>query len=281
MCHLKKQLRMKQIVLFSLILLTCDLFGQKIDTIDLKSYYGAFVGGFSIYDLKTDKYIQYNIEHCKKRFSPCSSFKIPNSLIGLETGVISDTGFIIKYDSILHPKDSFKLANEPFKYWYEDLSLKRAFKYSCVWYYQELARRVGQERMKKMVNDLDYGNKDISSGLDTYWLCGSIQISINEQIEFLKKLYLHKLQGFSDKNIDAVKSIMLYETTADYKLYGKTGGGDCWDNKVIGWYVGFVETESGTKIFAMNIIVNDFSDLKNNFTIELTKKILKELKIIK
>ena len=74
---------------------------------------------------------------------------------------------------------------------------------------------------------------------------------------------------------------MLYETTTDYKLYGKTGGGDCWDDKVIGWYVGFVETDSGTKIFAMNIIVNDFSDLGNNFRIELTKKILRELKIIK
>lgn len=272
---------MKQIVLFSLILLTCDLFGQKIDTIDLRPYYGEFVGGFSIYDLTTDKYIQYNSEHCKKRFSPCSTFKIPNSLIGLETGVIADTGFVIKYDCNLHPKDSFLLANEPFKYWYQDLSLKKAIKFSCVWYYQELARRVGQERMRKMVNTLDYGNNDISSGLDTYWLCGSIQISINEQIGFLKRLYLHKLQGFSDKNIDAIKSIMLYETTSDYKLYGKTGGGDCWDNKVIGWYVGFVETKSGTKIFAMNIIVNNFSDLKNNFRIELTKEILKELKIIK
>lgn len=272
---------MKHLLIYGLILLTNVSFGQKIDTIDLKSFYGNFVGGFSIYDLKTNNYILYNTEHCKKRFSPCSTYKIPNSLIGLETGVIADTGFVIKYDSILHPKDSFNLANEPFKYWYQDLSLKRAFKYSCVWYYQELARRVGQERMRKMVSKLSYGNIDISSGLDSYWLCGSIQISINEQIDFLKKLYLHKLNGFSDKSIDAVKSIMLYETTPDYKLYGKTGGGDCWDNKIIGWYVGFVETESGTKIFAMNIIVNDFSDLKNNFRIELTKKILKELKIIK
>ena len=272
---------MKQIILYSLILLTCDLFGQKINTVDLKSYYGDFDGGFSIYDLKTDKYFQYNTEHCKKRFSPCSTFKIPNSLIGLETGVIADTGFVIKYHSILHPRDSFKLANEPFKHWFEDLSLKRAFKYSCVWYYQELARRVGQKQMKSMVSRLDYGNKDISSGLDSYWLCGSIQISINEQVEFLKKLYLHKLNGFSDKNMDAVKSIMLYETTNDYKLFGKTGSGDCWDDKVIGWYVGFVETETGPKVFAMNVIVNNFNDLQNNFRIELTKKILKELKIIK
>ena len=272
---------MKQIVLFSFILFTCNLFGQRIDTIDLNSYYRGYEGGFCVYDLKTDSYVQYNTEHCTKRFSPCSSFKIPNSLIGLQTGVIPDTEFIIKYDSLRNPKDSFMVANEPFKYWYQDLSLKSAFKYSCVWYYQELARRVGQERMERMVNDLDYGNKDISSGLDTYWLCGSLQISINEQIEFLKRLYLHKLNGISEKNIDAVKDIMLYETTSDYKLYGKTGGGDCWDDKVIGWYVGFIETETGTKIFAMNIIVNSFEDLNNNFRVELTKRILKELKIIK
>jgi beta-lactamase class D len=272
---------MKQLLLFSLIFFSLESFGQKIDTVDLKSYFGDFIGGFCIYDLKIDSYIQYNPEHCKKRFSPCSTFKIPNSLIGLESGVIPDTGFVIKYDSILHPKDPYLLANEPFKFWYQDLSLNRAFKYSCVWYYQELVRRVGQEQMKIFVDYLDYGNKDISSGIDNYWLCGSMQISINEQIDFLKKLYTHKLNGFSDRTIEAVKSIMLYETTGDYKLYGKTGGGDCWDNKTIGWYVGFIETDTGPKIFAMNIIVNDFNDLKNNFRIELTKKILKELNVIK
>ncbi len=271
---------MKKLCIFILIFLSFNSFGQQIDTIDLKKYFGDFVGGFCIYDLKTNKTTQYNPEHCNKRFSPCSTFKIPNSLIGLETGVISDTGFIIKYDSILHPRNLELLGLYPFKYWFNDLSLNRAFKYSCVWYYQELARRVGQNQMEKLVHNLNYGNGDISSGLDKYWLCGSIQISINEQIDFLKRLYLHNLNGFSDKTIEAVKGIMHYEATPDYKLYGKTGGGDCWDNKVIGWYVGFVETESGPKMFAMNILVNNFNDLGNNFRIELTKKILKELKII-
>jgi beta-lactamase class D len=272
---------MKKILLYSLFFLTFDSFGQKIDTVNLQAYFDEHTGGFSVYNLKTGSYIQYNIEHCKKRFSPCSTFKIPNSLIGLETGVIPDTGYIIKYDSVVHPKNAEMLAREPFKYWFQDLSLKRAFKYSCVWYYQELARRVGQEKMGKYINFIDYGNKDISSGIDKFWLCGSIEISINEQIDFLKKFYLRKLDGFSDKTIEAVKSIMLYDTTPDYKLYGKTGGGNCWDNKAIGWYVGFVETDSGTNIFAMNIIVNNLDDLNNNYRIELTKKILRNLKIIK
>jgi beta-lactamase class D len=277
---LARSTTMKQLLIICLALFSVETYSQKTDTINLKSYFGKFEGGFSVYDLETEKLIQYNPNHCKKRFSPCSTFKIPNSLIGLETGVIADTGFVIKYDGTLHPKDSALLAIEPFKHWYEDLSLRKAFKYSCVWYYQELARRVGQVRMSQKVNDLDYGNMDISSGLDTYWLCGSMQISIDEQIDFLKRFYQYQLPGSSDKNIDAVKSIMLYEKTPYYSILGKTGSGDCFDDKVIGWYVGFVETDSGTKVFAMNIIVNDFDDLKNNFRIELTKKILHELNII-
>jgi beta-lactamase class D len=128
---------------------------------------------------------------------------------------------------------------------------------------------------------LQYGNNDISSGVDNFWLCGSMEISINEQIDFLKKFYQHKLSGISGKTVEAVKSIMLYETTSAYKLYGKTGTGECSKNKVIGWYVGFVETDAGTTIFAMNILVSSFDDLKNNFRIELTKKILRDLKIVK
>jgi beta-lactamase class D len=182
---------------------------------------------------------------------------------------------------VLHPRDAEMLNIEPFKYWFQDLSLKKAFKYSCVWYYQELAKRIGHERMAKYVTLLDYGNKDISSGDDTFWLCGSMQISINEQIEFLKKLYMHQLNGFSDKSINTVKGIMLYESTPQYKLFGKTGTGDCFEDKFLAWYVGFVETDAGASVFAMNIIVDSFDELKNNFRIELTKTILRELKIIK
>ena len=73
---------------------------------------------------------------------------------------------------------------------------------------------------------------------------------------------------------------MLYESNKDYKLYGKTGSGDCWDNKVIGWYVGFVETKLGNYAFALNIIVNEFKDLQPNLRVDLTKTILKELEVI-
>ena len=170
---------------------------------------------------------------------------------------------------------------EPFKYWMQDHTLKTAIKNSLVWYYQELARRIGNKKMTKLLKQIDYGNNDISSGINEFWLCGSLKISTKEQIEFLKKLYQRKLTGFSIKSQKIVKEIMLYETTDNYILYGKIGGGDCVDNKEIGWYVGFIETNSNTHVFAMNIIVNDYSDLENNLRVKLTKKILRELKILK
>ncbi|NTV83917.1 MAG: class D beta-lactamase [Bacteroidales bacterium] len=271
---------MNKYIFYFLLGLSLESTGQKSDTVDLRSFFGDFDGGFCVYDLSTDHYIRHNPEHCNKQFSPCSTFKIPNSLIGLETGVIADTAFVIPHDSIRHPKDPELMYSEPFRHWYQDLSLKQAFQFSCVWYYQELARRVGQDRMEKYVDQLDYGNGDISSGVDNYWLCRSLQISIDEQIGFLKRFYQQQLCGFSQKNMEAVKQIMLYETAPGYRLYGKTGGGDCWENRTIGWYVGFVETDTGVKIFAMNVLVNSFDDLQNNFRIELTKKILKELKMI-
>jgi beta-lactamase class D len=149
-----------------------------------------------------------------------------------------------------------------------------------VFYYQELARRVGEANMKKYLNLLNYGNNDISSGIDNFWLCGSMEISITEQVEFLIKMYTYQLNGISETTIDAVKSIMKYESTPFYTLYGKTGGGNCMEDKTIGWYVGFIETGSGNYVFALNLIVADYKVFENNFRIELTKKILKELKII-
>ncbi len=47
------------------------------------------------------------------------------------------------------------------KEWEHDMGLRDAIKISNVPIYQELARRIGLERMKAGVEKLDYGNKDI------------------------------------------------------------------------------------------------------------------------
>jgi len=277
---------MKRSLILMLCIVSNSLIAQDVKVeiyvqiLNLDEYFNPFTGSFVLLDLKTGGYKEYNDSICSIRYSPCSTFKITNSLIGIESKVAENENYIIKYDSLRNPPEPWMYNIEPFKYWMQDHTMRTAIKNSVVWYYQELARRIGNENMTKFLRQIDYGNNDISSGIDNFWLCGSLKISAEEQVEFLKKLYNNQLIGFSIRTQEIVKDIMLNESTDNYKLYGKTGGGDCWNDKVIGWYVGFLETESNTFIFAMNVFVNDFSDLGNNMRIEMTKNILKGLNLI-
>lgn len=239
-------------------------------TEDLKKYFDEFglKGSFVSYDLKQNTYTYYDSVRCKVRFTPASTFKIPNSIIGLETGVIADENFVIPWDGV-------KRWNE---LWNRDMDLKTAVKVSCVPYFQELARRVGEERMQKMVKELNYGNMDISSGVDKFWLEGSLKISQNEQIEFLKKLYNNELP-VSKRSMDIVKNIIVLQDTLGYVLRGKTGYG-FQDNKDIGWLVGWVEKDGNAYFYATNI---ESEKKLENFAAarrKITENILRELKIL-
>ena len=115
-----------------------------------------------MYDPAGDKYIVYNEPQSKKRLSPCSTFKIYNSLIGLETGVLDqeDVYTLFKWNGTQY---SFPLL-EPRSY------PGTATRESVVRYFQELAARIGPERMQEYIDKIGYGNKDISGGLTTFWL---------------------------------------------------------------------------------------------------------------
>ena len=202
---------------------------------------GFDTGCFVLYDQNEDRYIRYNPKRCGDRFSPASTFKIPNSLIGLETGVIPDENFVLKWDGVKRWVPA----------WNQDQDLKAAIKNSTVWYYQELARRVGEERMKKFVTAFEYGNRDVSGGIDQFWLRGSLRISADEQIVFLRKLAADKLP-VSKRTLDIVKKITVLEKTPEYTLHGKTGWAQSTD-KDLGWLVGWVEKDKNIYFYAMNI----------------------------
>ncbi|HKB86194.1 MAG TPA: penicillin-binding transpeptidase domain-containing protein, partial [Ignavibacteriaceae bacterium] len=168
---------MKSIILF-LLLISAEIFSQPIqDNNEWKIFYDnhKVTGCIVIYELNENKYVIYNKERCDQRFLPASTFKILNSLIALETGVIKDENEIIPWDSVARQFDK----------WNSDQTLRTAIKYSAVWAYQELARRIGQERMQHFVDTVRYGNCNIGGGIDHFWLDGALQISPIEQVEFL------------------------------------------------------------------------------------------------
>ena len=243
---------------------------RVIENNDLKKNFDEYkvTGCFVLYDKNENKFVRYNAKRCAQGFMPASTFKIPNTLIALETGVVKDETTSIKWDGVKRMRAE----------WNRDQTLESAFKYSAFWFYQEIARRVGEEKMKKYVNDFEYGNRDISGKIDEFWLHGNMRISPEEQIVFLRKLNENKLP-VSERSINILKKIMLAETGVDYKLFAKTGAGRDGD-KVIGWYVGFIERNGNVYYFANNIETDDANRSFLPARIEIAVKNLKELGLL-
>lgn len=212
------------------------MIAQSIPQPDFQRHFKALnvEGSIVIANLKNDRIYQHNPQRNQTAFLPASTFKILNSLIALETGVISDELAILTWDGV----------QRSIPEWNRDLNLKEAFKRSAVWFYQVLARRVGHGPMKTWVTKAAYGNQNIGDkkDIDQFWLEGKLRITPQAQIEFLQRLYKEELP-FSKRSFSIVKDIMILEKTPEYTLRGKTGwagfGSDAMPQ--IGWYVGYVE----------------------------------------
>jgi beta-lactamase class D len=245
---------------------------QSEEVRDLSPYFHGLKGAFVLFDRNAQAYVRHNPEQCRTRFSPASTFKILNSLIGLETGVIPDDRFVIKWDSVKRDVPD----------WNRDHALRTAIQYSVVPYYQELARRVGEMRMKMYVDSVGYGNMDISGGIDHFWLESSLAISPDEQILFLMRLYDSTLP-FSRRSIDIVKDIIVLEKTSRYTLRGKTGFVEDPEGKMVGWFVGYLERGDNVYFFATNIIGDDPSRDEEKILSgrkEFTRAILKDMGLL-
>ena len=210
-------------------------FGDIIDSNDLS-------GSIVFFEESTNTWFSNDFDWADKRRLPASTFKIVNSIIGLETNVVSDTGIQFKWDS----------SQDRRKMWRKDFDLHGAFHASCLPCYQELATNVGLETMQQYVDRLSYGDMIVdSSSLDNFWIKGESGVSQVEQIDFLQRLYSHQLP-VSVSTIDKMKKLMVIDSNANYKLSGKTGWGfhNDQDN---GWFVGYIEKDDNTYFFATNV----------------------------
>jgi beta-lactamase class D len=208
-------------------------------------YFEGNDGCFELYDLNKDQTTYYGQARCAQRFLPASTFKILSSLIALESGAIADENEVIPWDSTQYLYDT----------WNRDQTLRTAIQESVVWAYQELARRVGTEKMQAYVEAAEYGNADISGRIDSFWLDGALRISADEQIDVLKRLYFDDLP-FYTRNIEIVKNILILEETDAYTLRGKTGSA-LRAGVHVGWFVGYLERGEEVYFFACNFGTED------------------------
>lgn len=186
-----------------------------------------------------------NLETKDLQKSPCSTFKIANSIFGLQAGVITSKNYHQKYDPIKNPAQKWWPTS-----WKKDHSLSTAINNSVVWYYQKVARNIGKKKMQIFLNQSNYGNKNLNSPIDQFWLGASLKISPAEQIQFLKNAFTYKY-NFSKENIDIVKEILLWKKTEEQKIFTKTGTCHQGNGRVGAWLVGWVESQnSPTSYFA-------------------------------
>lgn len=222
--------------------------------INLQEYFDGVNGTAIFYYPESDTYAVYQKELSEKRSSPCSTFKIFSTYVGLDTGVIQ-------------MNDSVRTWNGT-TYWYEpwnrDIGLPDAFRQSCVWYYRQVIDDIGQPVMQAHIDEMNYGNRDISdwqgdlnegeplAELKGFWLESSLKISPKEQIQVLRRIMEHPEKG---ELANTLKLLMLTRDDAatGLKVYGKTGFGRVDGKNTDAWFVGLYERDGKTAYFALRL----------------------------
>ena len=204
-------------------------------------------GTFILHDADSGERHIHNPARAKTRFVPASTFKIPNTIIALETGVADSPDFPLK-------RDTAKAPAKPYwpRSWKRGNTLRSAFQNSVYWYCQEIARRVGQARMQSFVDHFGYGNGNISPAVDTFWLYGDLRISPLEQVDFLRRFCGDEL-GVSERTTKMVQDIMVLEETEEYVLRGKTGTAEVTPTRELGWLVGYLQRDDRVWYYALNM----------------------------
>jgi beta-lactamase class D len=217
-------------------------------TVDLAHHFPNVDAGdaaFVLMELSSGALIRFDTARSAARLIPASTFKIANALIALETGVADGPDFALPWDG--RQGDGFWSPA-----WSRDHTLATAMRQSVVWYYQELARRIGPERMQAYLDRFDYGNRSMSGGIDQFWLRGGLRISADEQVLFLRRLLSGELD-VSPGALAALRSALLLEDGIAHRLSGKTGTVSVTPTRELAWLVGFVERGEHTWLFALNV----------------------------
>ena len=234
-------------------------FLEKFSQEKLDLYFKDFnKATFLISDGKKD--VIYNKDLANTPISPYSTFKIPNSIIALETKAIINGNTMKKWDGVVNSRE---VANH-------DHDLDSAFENSIVWYYKELAKDIGRENMKEYLEKMDYGNKDISGGIDKFWLGSSLKITPLEQLEFLKKLYYNSF-GFSEETMAIMKSIMK-QKNVKMDIYGKTGS----SGKGMYWFIGYIMIEDKPYFFVTYLEDDKTTLTAKEYTVNIFDKLLND-----
>lgn len=199
---------------------------------------------------------------------PASTFKILNSLIILETGVLDGVDTITRWDGV----------TRGLPVWNQDHSLRSGIEVSAVWMFQQLAREVGTASMIHWLNEAEYGNASIGSEIDDFWLVGDLRISPLEQLDFLERLVTRDLP-FDPMVMDSVADIIVQERGSQWSWSFKTGTALIEDPD-LGWLVGMTEYDGTQWVFALNIDLTSTDALEGQLDPQLRQTIARSILVL-
>ena len=192
---------------------------------------------------------------CSTRLSPASTYKIPHALIGLETGVITPAT-VEKWDGVKHPEQPK---------WNLDHTVLSAMKPSVLWFFQRMAPKIGAARAHEWLQRFAYGNADTSGEITLYWVNGTLRISPDEQLAFLRKFYggslpvtktyVDQLKGAMEQAPGTVENARgVTPLDAQWRqglsLNSKTGATTIASGESVSWLVGQLTVDQRKIVFA-------------------------------
>lgn len=234
----------------------------------IKSYFdeAQTQGVIIIKDGKNLSIYGNNLTRAHTEYVPASTFKMLNALIGLENHKVT-TDEIFKWNG---KKRSFPM-------WEKDMTLGEAMGLSTVPVYQELAKRIGLDLMQKEVKRVNFGNTNIGTQVDNFWLVGPLKITPVQEVNFADDL-AHNRLPFKLATQEEVKKMLLIKEVNGSKIYAKSGWG-MGVTPQVGWLTGWVEQPTG-KIISFSLNLEMKPNMPGYTRNEITYKSLENLSII-
>lgn len=250
----------------ALVILALAVSAARAGGPDFDRLFAERDGCFELYDLKSGKLVvRSNPRRCAERASPCSTFKVPLSLMAFDAGVLVNEASSLKWDGTKSSREE----------WNRDQTAATWMQYSVVWFSQRLTHQLGRDRVKTYLVRFDFGNQDMTGGLNQAWLDSSLRISADEQLDFWRKFWREELP-VSKRAFEMTKKITLVDTSAvGWTLHGKTGSGDR-----LGWFVGHVA--KGDREYVFVTMYSDRAETKDSrpggwIARDIAKKILTDM----
>ncbi|UOQ71945.1 penicillin-binding transpeptidase domain-containing protein [Hymenobacter cellulosilyticus] len=265
---------MRFLALFLVLLSSFSARGQALTERDFKKYFDSYGlrGSFLLYDQKANRYTAYDVARCNQGYLPGATFNIPNTLIGLESGVLSDTSHVFPWDQVKRDQAA----------WNRDLRLGAALRHDCQPCMQQIAQEVGVPRYQQALLRLKFGQMVVTPEvLQTFWTAGISRISQFQMVTFLRHLYAEKLPP-APHNQALTKQLFLLKSTPQFKLYGTSA----WTQRAKltnGWFVGWLEQAGNVYVFALNAEPKDGKPADEKFMAgrqAIAEQILQEMALL-